>query len=83
MVAKAGGYYGSEFQGSRGVNHGGLLSPTIFNVVVYAVVRHWVAVMVESVDEQSGRRQEGRQQNALFYADDSMVASLDPRWIQV
>ena len=60
MVAKAGGYYGSAFQGCRGVTQGDPLSPTTFNVVVDAVVRHWVAVMVESADEQSGRRQEVR-----------------------
>ena len=40
MVAKEGGYYGSEFQGSRGMMQGGPLSPMIFNVVVDAVVQH-------------------------------------------
>ena len=54
MVAKAGGYYGSTFQGSRGVMQGDPLSPTIFNVVVDAVVPHWVAVMAESIDERIG-----------------------------
>ena len=73
MVAKTGGYYGSEFQVSRGVTQGDLLSPTIFNVVVDALVRHWVAVMVEIVDKKSGRGQEVRHQNTLFYADDGMV----------
>ena len=58
------------------------LSPTIFNVVVGAVVRHWFDVMVESADKQSGRGQEGRHQNALFYVDGGMVAVLDPRWLQ-
>ena len=40
MVARAGGYYGTAFKGERGVTQGGPLSPTIFNVVVDAVVRH-------------------------------------------
>ena len=53
MVAKAGGYYGSAFQGSRGVTQEEPLSPTIFNVVVDAVVQHWFAVMMGSADEQS------------------------------
>ena len=42
MVARAGGYYGAAFKGERGVTQGAPLSPTIFNVVVDAVVRHWL-----------------------------------------
>ena len=42
MAARAGGYYGKAFKGARGVTQGDLLSPTIFNVVVDAVVRHWL-----------------------------------------
>ena len=56
-----------------GVTHGDLLSPNIFNVVVDAVVRHWVSVMMYSAEEKGGRGQEGRHQNAFFYADDGMV----------
>ena len=41
MVARAGGYYWTDFLGERGVTQGDPLSPTIFNVVVGAVVRHW------------------------------------------
>ena len=40
MVARAAGYYGTAFGGERGVTQGDPLSPTIFNVVVDAVVRH-------------------------------------------
>ena len=47
MVARAIGYYGAAFKGDRLVTHGDPLYPTIFNVVVDEVVRHWVAVMVE------------------------------------
>ena len=38
MVARAGGYYRAAFTGDRGVMQGDPLSPTIFNVVVDAVV---------------------------------------------
>ena len=38
MAAQAGGYYGTGFKGARGVTQGDPLSPTIFNVVVDAVV---------------------------------------------
>ena len=37
-----GGYYGKAFKGARGVTQGDPLSPTIFNVVADAVVRHWI-----------------------------------------
>ena len=78
MVAKAGGYYGAEFKGARGVTQGCPLLITIFNVVADAVVWHWVTVMAESAEERSGHEQEGRHPNYLFYADNFMVASSDP-----
>ena len=77
MVVRARGYYGSAFEGFRGVMQGDLMYPTIFNVVVDAVARNWFDVMVEGACEQGGRGHEGRHQNYLFYADDGMVASLD------
>ena len=58
MVARAGGYYGTGFKGGRGVTQGDPLSPTIFNVVVDAVVRHWVTLAVTEAEkrgEQSDR----------------------------
>ena len=50
MVARAGGYYGTAFGGERGVMQGDPLSPTIFNVVVDAVVWHWVHGVVEEAE---------------------------------
>ena len=46
MVARAGSYYRAAFAGARGVTQGDPLSPTMFNVVLVVVVRHWVSVMV-------------------------------------
>ena len=46
MVARAGGYYGKGVKGRRGVTQGDPLPPTIFNVVVDLVVRHWVTLAV-------------------------------------
>ena len=67
------------------MQHSGALestAPTIFNVVVDELVRHWVEVMVEGAYKQGGRGQEGRHQNSLFYADGGMVPSSDTIWLQ-
>ena len=82
MVARVRGYYRTGFKGARRVTQGDPLSPTIFNVVVYAVVCHWVTLAVEEAETRGERRREGRHQATLFYADDGMVASSDPRWLQ-
>ena len=82
MVARAGGYYGTGFKGGRGVTQGDPLSPTIFNVVVYAVVYHWVTLLVTEAETRGESGREGRHQSALFYADDGMVALSDPQWLQ-
>ena len=59
------------------MTQGDPLSPTIFNLVVYAVVCHWVTLEVEEAEKRGERGEEGRHQAALFYADDGMVASSD------
>ena len=64
------------------MTQGDPLSPTIFNAVVDAVVRHWVTLVVKEAETSGERGREGRYQAALFYADDGMVASSDPRWLQ-
>ena len=58
------------------------LSPTIFNVVVDAVVRPWVTLALEEAEKRGERGNEGRHQADLFYADDGMVASSDPCWLK-
>ena len=82
MVARAGGYFGKGFKGGRGVTQGDPLSPTIFNVVVDAVVRHLITIAVTEEETRGERGREGRHKAALFYADDGMLASSDPQWLQ-
>ena len=50
--------------------------------VVDAVARHWVNGIVEEAEARGEIGLEGRHQAALFYADDGMVVSSDPAWIQ-
>ena len=61
MVARAGGYYGMEFRGERGLTQGDLLSPTIFNVVVDVVVRHWANGIVEEEEARGETGETGRE----------------------
>ena len=82
MVARAGSYYGKGFKGGKGVTQGDPLSTTIFNVVVDKVVRHWLTITAQEAERRGERGREGRHQVALFYADDGMLASFDPRWLQ-
>ena len=59
------------------------MPPTIFNVVVDAVVRHWVNGLVDEDEENGETGREGRHQLAVFYADNGIVVSSDPAWLQV
>lgn len=45
MAAKTGGYFVLPFQGYRGLTQGNTLYPTMFNVVMDSVIRHWVTVV--------------------------------------
>ena len=42
LVCRAEGVFGGSFAAQRGVTQGGPVSPTIFNVMVDAVVREWL-----------------------------------------
>ena len=74
MAARSGGYYGAAFKGERGVTQGDPLSPTLINVVVDAVVRHWLEGLQEAKEEKDAEGGEGHF-SAVFYADDGMVGA--------
>ena len=69
---------GQLWGGEGGVTKFNLLSPTIFNVVVDAVVLHWLQGVLEESEARGDLGQEGRHQVALLYADNCMVASSEP-----
>ena len=46
------------------------------------MVRHWLHLATQEAVRRGERGRERRHQAALFYADDGMVASTDPRWLQ-
>ena len=47
MVSRQNVFHGPAFPATRGTTQGGLLSLTIFNVVVDNVIRTWLAMTVE------------------------------------
>ena len=51
-------------------------------MVVDAVVRHWVTMALANAEKRGERGKEVMHQAALFYADNGMLASSDPHWIQ-
>ena len=59
MVVRAGEYYGEAFKGARGVMQGDPLYPTIFNVLVDTVVRHWIDGIVDETEEKGETGREG------------------------
>ena len=81
MAARSGGYYGKAFKGARGVTQGDPLSPKIFNMVVDAVVRHWLEGLQTATEEKGATGRE-RHFSAVFYANNGMVVPLDPEWLQ-
>jgi retron-type reverse transcriptase len=63
-------YYGESFKSERGTTQRDIVSPTIFNVVIDAVVRSWYHAL-----ESEGIADTVR---AIFYADDGHLYSYTP-----
>ena len=66
------------------MTQGDPLSPTLFNVVVDAVVRHWLDGLSNNNNDERAEEEGGGpfHFSAVFYADDGMVGATDPQWLQ-
>ena len=108
MVVQVVGYYREPFCRERVVTQGDTLLPTIFNVVVDVVVRHWEYLVGERSkgvssddnvdtsqkaerkiwerDNRQRQAEEGRaslkKKATFFNADDGLVDSTYPGWLQ-
>ena len=83
LVPSQNDFHWPSFPVMRGTTQGGLVSPTLFNVVVDSVIRTWLAIKIEDqrvaqyiLVETVGRCV------VLFYADNCMVGSRNPDWLQ-
>ena len=82
VVPRQNGYHGPALQAIRGTTQGDLLSPTLFNVVVYNFIHTWLAMTVEYQRvAHYGLVEAVRKCVGVFYANDSMVVSRDPDWM--
>ena len=82
VVARQSGYHGAPFQPTRGATQGGIVSPTLFNVVVDAVVRHWFQSLGLDNVAIWGLRYLVRDCSVGFYAGDGLIASRGSGWLQ-
>ena len=82
LACRAVGVYGAPFKAYRGVTQGGPLSPRIFNVMVDAIVREWLRQVLGVEAARHGYEDEFRILMAIFYADDALLSSRDPRKLQ-
>ena len=82
VVARQSGYHGMVFRTSCGVTQGDIISPTLFNIVVDAVVHYWLSQVVGEGSETTGLGQTITEKLTIFYADDGLVAVHDHEWLQ-
>ena len=73
MVAIAGSYYSTPFMVHQGVTQGGYLSPTIFNIVVDAVICHWIILATGEDAGPDGFWWLFQWLVEFFYANDGLV----------
>ena len=78
MVSRVEGYYGTDFKGEIGVTQGDLLYPTIFNVVVDAVVFLGVTGLIAVAEERGEVGKVGRQQADFFTQTMAWLPRLNP-----
>jgi Reverse transcriptase (RNA-dependent DNA polymerase) len=75
MYPRQAGCYGEEFSTSRGVRQGDVMSPTLFNLVVDAVVKH-CELQFKLLHPNS------EAPKILFYADDGVITGCDEKLVQ-
>jgi len=82
VIPKQADFFGTPFCQDSGQITGSILGPLIFNVVVDSVVRHWMTVMVDDGGTSAMTGLTLKELLLLLCADDGMIASRDPAWLQ-
>ena len=78
VIPKHNGFHGPTFLTKRGTMQGGLVSKTIFNVLVENFIRIWLAMTVDDQRvDQNGMGETSGRCLGVFYANDDMMGSGD------
>ena len=83
VVTRKSGYHSPNFKAARGTTQGGIISPTLFNVVVDNVVHTYLSIPVEdqTVAQEVLELNLGRWLVG-FFAGDGMIGTKDSEWLQ-
>ena len=83
FVTHQNGYNGLHFKENRGATKGGIIFPTLFNLIVDNLVHNLLALMVEDqLFAQEGLELAVWRCLGLFYSKYGMMVSWDPEWLQ-
>ena len=83
FVAHQNRCHGLYFKTTRGTTQVRIVSPTLFNLIVYNMVCNWLALMVDDqLSVQEGLGLALGRCLVIFYANGGMVESRDPDWLQ-
>jgi len=82
VIPKQADFFGMPFCQDSGQITGSVLGPLIFDVVVDSVVRHWMTIVVEDGGTSAMTGLAVKELLLPFCADDGMIASRDPAWLQ-
>jgi Reverse transcriptase (RNA-dependent DNA polymerase) len=81
-VPRQSGLNGPALQPESGNTQGSLLSPTLFNIQVDAVVRHWLTLTIDNNRvTQQGIGVHVAKKLPLFYADDGLIGTISSQWL--
>jgi hypothetical protein len=82
-VCRVKGNYGRPFKAGHGVTQGGPLLVKLFNILVNTVVREWMRLMSEMLDDSDGQLAiRVKELFAIFYVDDGYIASREAEFLQ-
>ena len=82
IVARQSGYYGEPFTATRGSPQGDLFSPQEFNINLDCVIRHWKTLTLNDEGAPDPHGLTVAERLTLFYADDGLLSSIHPEWLQ-